>query len=182
MNEFANRIAVDWHKTLERTLELATHGWDVAVHYRRSQDEASATAALAAGLGAAAKTFSADLADEPCCAALVPQVRQAFGRIDAVVNNASTFEHDEVESFSYARLEQMMRANCAPAVVLGQALHAHLALRQASGCVVNVLDQKLWNPNPDHFSYTLSKAALESATTLMALALDRKSTRLNSSH
>lgn len=156
------------------TLELATHGWDVAVHYRRSQDEASATAALAAGLGAAAKTFSADLADEPCCAALVPQVRQAFGRIDAVVNNASLFEHDDVGSFSYAAMERAWRANTAPAIVLARALHASASEPghpSGGGTVVNLLDQKLWNPNPDYLSYTLSKAALEVATTLLAQAL-----------
>ncbi len=42
---------------------------------------------------------------------------------------------------------------------------------EARGCVVNLLDQKLWNPNPDYLSYTLSKAALEAATTLLAQAL-----------
>ena len=151
--------------------ELAAHGFDVAVHYRRSADEAARTVIEATARGARAQAFGADLNDEAAARALLPAVVHAFGRVDAVVNNASTFEHDEVDSFSYARLEQMMRANCAPAVVLGQALHAHLGVRPGSGCVVNVLDQKLWNPNPDHFSYTLSKAALESATTLMALAL-----------
>ena len=122
-------------------------------------------------MGGKAHANLASVADPVGAASIIEDAVQRFGRIDAVVNNASTFEHDEVDSFSYARLEQMMRANCAPAVVLGQALHAHLAVRPGSGCVVNVLDQKLWNPNPDHFSYTLSKAALESATTLMALAL-----------
>ena len=58
-------------------------------------------------------------------------------------------------------MERHWRANTAPAVILAQALHA----RTSNGCVVNLLDQKLWNPNPDHFAYTLSKAALEAATT-----------------
>ena len=51
------------------------------------------------------------------------------------------------------------------------ALHAHLAARGAQGCVVNLLDQKLANPNPDYLSYTLSKAALQSATVMLAQAL-----------
>ncbi|MFY9510529.1 MAG: SDR family oxidoreductase, partial [Rubrivivax sp.] len=58
------------------------------------------------------------------------------------------------------------RANTAPAIVLARALHA-----VGGGAVVNLLDQKLWNPNPDFLSYTLSKAALEAATTLLAQAL-----------
>jgi NAD(P)-dependent dehydrogenase (short-subunit alcohol dehydrogenase family) len=93
-----------------------------------------------------------------------------FGTVRAVVNNASMFEHDEVASFSYATLERHLRANTAPAIVLARALHAQLP-DGTQGVVVNLLDQKLANPNPDHLSYTLSKAALESATTMLAMAL-----------
>jgi NAD(P)-dependent dehydrogenase (short-subunit alcohol dehydrogenase family) len=64
------------------------------------------------------------------------------------------------------------RANTAPAILLAQALHQHLLERQSGqGVVVNLLDQKLWNLNPDHFSYTLSKAALQTATVMLAQAL-----------
>jgi NAD(P)-dependent dehydrogenase (short-subunit alcohol dehydrogenase family) len=68
-------------------------------------------------------------------------------------------------------METHWRANTAPAIVLAQALHGHLAALGRQGCVVNLLDQKLWNPNPDYLSYTLSKAALEAASTLLAQAL-----------
>jgi NAD(P)-dependent dehydrogenase (short-subunit alcohol dehydrogenase family) len=61
-------------------------------------------------------------------------------------------------------------SNTGAAIVLAQALHAHLAERGANGVVVNLLDQKLWNLNPDFFSYTLSKAALQAATTMLAQA------------
>lgn len=88
-----------------------------------------------------------------------------------MVNNASTFEHDSAASFSFAALEKHMRSNTGAAIVLAQALHAHVAGRQATGAVVNLLDQKLWNQNPDFFSYTLSKAALEAANTMLAMAL-----------
>jgi NAD(P)-dependent dehydrogenase (short-subunit alcohol dehydrogenase family) len=87
------------------------------------------------------------------------------------VNNASRFEHDDARSFGAASLAAHMMANTAAPVLLAQALAAHLQERNGTGCVVNLLDQKLWNPNPDFFSYTLSKAALESATTLLAQAL-----------
>ncbi len=152
------------------TLDLAAHGFDVAVHYRGSQDEAQATAAEARALGATADCFAADLCDEAATRALVPSVVARLGRLDAVVNNASDFAYDDPASFSYARLEQQMRANTAPAVLLARALHRLLA-DDRSGVVVNLLDQKLWNPNPDYFSHTLSKAALEAATTLLAMAL-----------
>lgn len=150
-------------------LELAAHGHDVAVHWRGSQDEALATARACEANGVRAITFRADLADEAAARALLPAVADAFGRVDAVVNNASAFEYDTAADFSYDLLQRQIAANTAPAVVLAQALHD--LGPETGGCVVNLLDQKLWNPNPDHFSYTLSKAALESATTMLAMAL-----------
>ena len=158
----------------EIVLELARHGFDVAVHFRTASEEADATVADAHALGARAWAFRADLSDEASCRTLVPAVVAQCGRLDAVVNNASAFEYDSVASFSYAAMDAHWRANTAPAVVLAQALHSHLADlggAERSGCVVNLLDQKLWNPNPDYLSYTLSKAALEAATTLLAQAL-----------
>lgn len=148
-------------------LELAAHGWDVAVHHHRS--DAGETLAALRSAGARAEAFAADLASEAECEALLPQVVQRLGRIDAVVNNASLFEHDDVAGFRYETMERHWRSNTAPAVVLARAL-----LGSGGGCVVNLLDQKLWNPNPDHLSYTLSKAALEAATTLLAQALAPK--------
>lgn len=152
-------------------LELAAHGFDIALHCRRSIDDAGRTAAELRTLGARAQCFQADLADEAACRALVPQVARAMRRIDAVVNNASHFEYDNAQSFSYAALDAHWRANTAPAIVLANALAESLKGCSQTGCVVNLSDQKLWNPNPDYLSYTLSKAALEAATTLLAMAL-----------
>ena len=159
-------------------LDMAAHGHDVALHYRGSRADAEATLADAQALGAAAAAFGCDLADEAACRALVPRVLARFGRLDAVVNSAATFEHDDAASFGHAAMERHWRANTAPAILLAQALHAHLTASpaaedgaQRNGCVVNLLDQKLWNPNPDFLSYTLSKAALRTATLLLAQAL-----------
>ena len=151
-------------------LELAAHGWDLAVHYRQSAASAAQTVAALREAGARAEAFGADLADEAACEALVPAVAQAFGRIDAVVNNASAFELDTVESFSIAVMDRMWRANSAPPILLARALHRALP-PEGRGAVINLLDQKLWNPNPDYLSYTLSKAALEAANTMLAQAL-----------
>jgi NAD(P)-dependent dehydrogenase (short-subunit alcohol dehydrogenase family) len=151
-------------------LELAAGGWQVAVHYRGSAEEAAQTA-TDCERHAASATFQADLSDEAQLRGLLPQVLQRFGSVDAVVNNASLFQNDDARSFTAASLGAHMLANTAAPVLLAQALAAHLQQRGAEGAVVNLLDQKLWNPNPDFFSYTLSKAALESATTLLAQAL-----------
>lgn len=152
-------------------LELAGHGFDLAVHCHRSMQEAQATAEQIRLLGARAQVFQADLADEGAARSLIPAIVRDLGQVDAVVNNASSFEYDDATGFNYARLDAQMRGNAAPAIVLAQTLAEHLLHRGAKGCVVNLLDQKLWNPNPDHFSYTLAKAALEAATTMLAMAL-----------
>ena len=150
-------------------LDLAANGWRVAVHYRSAATEADATVAAIRAAGGQAQAFGADLAFEAQCEALVPAVHRAFDRVDAVVNNASLFEYDDVATFSLARMEAHWRANTAPAILLARALYSHCG--RDGGVVINLLDQKLWNPNPDYLSYTLSKAALEAANTLLAQAL-----------
>jgi NAD(P)-dependent dehydrogenase (short-subunit alcohol dehydrogenase family) len=151
-------------------LDLAAAGWQVAVHYRGSQQDAMQTVAACAA-HAPSDAFAADLGDEAQVRALVPAVLRRFGRLDAVVNNASRFEHDDAGSFTPASLTAHMATNTVAPVLLAQALAAHLEQRDGTGAVVNLLDQKLWNPNPDFLSYTLSKAALEAATTLLAQGL-----------
>jgi len=152
-------------------LHLGSKGFDVAVHCRDSQSDAESAMSELKAVGARAAVFAADLADEDACRGLVPAVVACFGRLDAVVNNASTFEYDTPTSFGHAAMDRHWRANVAPAVLLAQALHGHLGVRGGTGCVVNLLDQKLWNLNPDYFSYTLSKAALQSATVMLAQSL-----------
>ena len=155
----------------EIALVLAAAGWQVAVHYRSSEADAIKTAADCARLSGAAGIFDADLQDETAVRALLPRVVAHFGQVDAVVNNASLFEHDNAESFGFKALEQHLRTNTGAPILLAQALHTHLTARGGQGAVVNLLDQKLWNQNPDFLSYTLSKAALEAANTVLALAL-----------
>ena len=157
----------------EIALALAAGGWQVAVHYRGSADDARQTMADCQKLAPAATfdVFQADLQDEAAVRSLLPRVIERFGAVDAVVNNASLFEHDSIASFGYEALGAHLRANAGAPILLAQALHAHLQSRNGTGAVVNLLDQKLWNQNPDFLSYTLSKAALEAATTLLAMAL-----------
>lgn len=154
----------------EIALTLARAGWQVAVHYRQSQLEAVDTVAECEQYGLAA-AFEADLGDEAAVRALLPRVVSHFGAVDAVVNSAALFEHDSADSFSYAQMEQHLRSNTGAAIVLAQALHTHVLARAGDGVVVNLLDQKLWNQNPDFLSYTLSKAALEAANTMLAQCL-----------
>lgn len=158
----------------EIALALAAGGWQVAVHFRGSAQEAAATVQACRNLaaaGAETDSFQADLGDEGQARALLPRVIQRFGTVDAVVNNASIFEHDSIQTFGYDALMAHLRTNAGAPMLLAKGLHEHVHSRQATGVVVNLLDQKLWNQNPDFLSYTLSKAALEAANTVLAMAL-----------
>lgn len=160
----------------EIALALARAGWQVAVHYRDSVEDARLTSLECTGLSGNSASFRANLGNEAAVRNLLPRVIAHFGHLDAVVNSASTFEHDDAASFSFAAMEKHMRSNAGAAILLAQALHTHVQEQRAAGqaargAVVNLLDQKLWNPNPDFLSYTLSKAALEAANTLLAQAL-----------
>jgi NAD(P)-dependent dehydrogenase (short-subunit alcohol dehydrogenase family) len=158
----------------EIALTLARAGWQVAVHHRHSRTEAEQTAIDCNAVnpnGAPAMVCFADLSVEASVRGLVPAVVAQFGMLDAVVNSASVFEHDSAETVDVASFQMHWMANTAAPVLLAQALHQHVVGRGGNdGVVVNLLDQKLWNPNPDFFSYTLSKGALETANTLMAQA------------
>ena len=139
--------------------------------FRSSREQAEATAADCRALGARAVVLVAALAEDAAVQALLPQAVAALGRVDAVVNNASLFSYDDAQGAGPDLMDAHWRVNTAAPVRLAQALAAHVAQRGGTGCVVNLLDQKLWNPNPDYFSYTLSKAALKEATVLLAQAL-----------
>jgi NAD(P)-dependent dehydrogenase (short-subunit alcohol dehydrogenase family) len=157
----------------EIALALAKDGWRVAVHYRDSLEDATKTVADCKELAGASAAFRANLSNETAVRNLLPSVIREFGQVDAVVNSASTFEQDTPSTFSFAAMEKHMRSNAGAGILLAQALYEHVLARggDTRGVVINLLDQKLWNQNPDFLSYTLSKAALEAANTVLAMAL-----------
>lgn len=154
-------------------LALAQRGWDVVIHYARSADAAHATVAAIEALGQRAVALQCDLNDEAAVKALVRRASAALGPVSCVVNNASLFDYDSAADFSAASLQAHMHVNLVAPILLAQALY-EATPDGAQAIVVNLLDQKLFNLNPDFLSYTLSKAALHSATTMLALALAPK--------
>lgn len=154
-------------------LALAQRGWDVVVHYARSADEAQATVKEIEALGQRAVALHCELDDEAAVKSLLPLASQALGAISCVVNNASLFDYDDAKTFSSASLKAHMQVNVAAPVILAQALFDAVK-EDTQAVVINLLDQKLFNLNPDFLSYTLSKAALHSATTMLAQALAPK--------
>jgi NAD(P)-dependent dehydrogenase (short-subunit alcohol dehydrogenase family) len=149
---------------------LAAAGWDVAIHYRHSVGGAEATAAAVRQLGRRAVLLDCDLSDEQAVRALAGRAIAALGPLGCIVNNAALFSFDHPTQFSPALLAAHMQANVAAPLLLAQALHAATPDGKQA-VVINLLDQKLVNLNPDFLSYTLSKAALQTATTMLAQAL-----------
>ena len=149
-------------------LFLAEHGWDVAVHYRFSEQDAMRTVQDIRNLGRRSVALRCDLTDEDAVNTLMTRVQQALGTPSCLVNNASVFEHDSVTDFSAHSLDFHMRTNLTAPVLLSRALYAMTPEGEQS-VVINLLDQKLDNLNPSFLSYTLSKAALNTATTLLAV-------------
>lgn len=144
---------------------LAEDGWHVIIHYNSSGTQARTLEAEITAAGGSASTVQWDLADSAGIRDFAAQI----GRIDLLVNSASVFEMDRPENVEPADLEQALRVNLMAPVLLASAMAAHHTTH-ASGCIINLLDQKLYNLNPDFFSYTLAKHALLGATTTMAMA------------
>ncbi len=155
---------------------FAQAGWHVWCHYARSGEAAHALQEELRGEGWAVDTVAADLAHESEALAMMAHLAQRSGGLRAVVNNASVFEPDTGIDFDPALTRRQLEVNLIAPLLLGRELARQQAARQAStpspdACVVHLLDQKVFNLNPDYFSYTTSKLALERSVALQAQAL-----------
>lgn len=148
-------------------LEAARAGFDVAVHCRAARDEAQAVADEIASLGRRAAVLDAELTDEDQTASLIGRAAQALGPVTLLVNSASTFEDDRLATATRASWDAHLDANLRAPVVLAQAFAAALP-SEAGGQIVNIVDQRVLRPNPQFFSYSLSKAGLWWVTRTMA--------------
>lgn len=160
-------------------LYLAGRGLDVAIHYARSKAEAEATADEARLLGVRAITARADLLDEAATGSLVSRAAEALDRpLTVLVNNASTFDYDNIRSASRESWDRNLGTNLRAPFVLTQAfarqvpaaLHGPGGLR-AQALVVNMLDQRVRKLTPEFMTYTIAKMGLWAFTQTAARAL-----------
>lgn len=161
----------------EIALQFARQGWDVAIHYGRSEKEAQETVVQIQTFGVKAVAFQADLADEQAVKNTFVAVSEQFSNLHCLVNSASIFEYDRANSdtpLNSKSLQDHMQVNLAAPILLTQLMFEfqknHGNKSDAIPSVIQLLDQKLINLNPDYLSYTLSKAAL--ATSVEMLAMD----------
>lgn len=152
-------------------LDLAREGWKISVHYRKSRKEADALVAEinSAGQGRAV-ALAANLEKETEVETLVPRAVAALGPLTALINNASVFENDGIDTMTRGSWDRHVETNLRAPLVLAQGFAKQLP-PGAEGAIVNILDQRVWRMTPKFFSYTLTKAALWTATQTMAQAL-----------
>jgi NAD(P)-dependent dehydrogenase (short-subunit alcohol dehydrogenase family) len=154
---------------------LAADGWHLLIHCGGSEHEA---AALAAELGNS-KSVSADLAD-PDVAARIIGALDGLPPARLLVNNAARFAYDAADDFTAALWDEHQAVNVRAPALLSQAFVKAIGVGAAAGqgLIVNLLDAKLLEPNPDFFSYTVSKMALAGLTELQARAYGRRGIRV----
>jgi NAD(P)-dependent dehydrogenase (short-subunit alcohol dehydrogenase family) len=151
-------------------LRLSGLGFSIAIQYRNSRQDADAALAAIAERGGRALAFEADLAEHAEVDALLPAVNARMGCASCLINNASYFADDRVETLTASSWRKHMATNLEAPVFLAQAFAAQLPPGE-TGNIVNIVDQRVLRPNPLFFSYTLSKSALWAATKTMAQAL-----------
>lgn len=150
-------------------LDLARGGWRVAVHYGSSRAEAEAVVASIRTDGGAAEAFPADLADAAALGPLIDAAATALGPLTCLVNNASVFLDDRVETMRVEDWDIQQAVNLRAPVVLARHFAARLPA-DARGDIVNIVDQRVLRPTPEYFSYAVSKAGLHAVTRMLAQA------------
>lgn len=146
---------------------LHREGWRVAIHYRASAVEADTLAASLNALRAgSAMTAQADLLDVPALGALIGRCVETFGRLDALVNNASTFYPTAVSTIDEGDWSTLIGSNLKAPLFLSQAAAPHL--RAAHGCIVNITDIHTERPMPGYVVYNVAKAGLRGLTLSLA--------------
>jgi NAD(P)-dependent dehydrogenase (short-subunit alcohol dehydrogenase family) len=148
-------------------LDLASDGWNVAVHYNGSQADAESCAAQCRALGVKAAALQADLSREAETATLVARANAALGPLSALINSASLFENDEWHSATRQSWDDHMETNLRAPLLLSQDFARQLPEGE-TGAIVNLIDQRVYKPTPQFLSYSLSKAGLHWLTTTLA--------------
>ncbi len=151
-------------------LALAEDGWQVAIHFKDSADDAERAVQEITNADGRAITLQADLADEDAVKALIPEIARQLGVVGCVINNASLFEEDTIASTTKRSWNDHMAVNLRAPFLLTQSLVENLPNGEKSN-IINIVDQRVENLTPYFTSYTLSKSALWTLTQTSAAAL-----------
>lgn len=149
---------------------LARQGWAIAVHHHDSAADAAIVVDAIRGLGGRAIAISADFSKADDVAGLVDRAATELGPLGCLINNASIFERDEIDSVSPESWRRHIDINLTAPLFLSQSFARQLPLT-AEGAIVNIIDERVWNLTPHFVSYTVSKSGLWTLTRTLALAL-----------
>jgi NAD(P)-dependent dehydrogenase (short-subunit alcohol dehydrogenase family) len=151
-------------------LDLAANGWNVAIHYNTSQEDADSVAQAARAFGADAAILQCDLSKESETATLVDRAAAEIGPLTALINSASLFENDDWQSATRQSWDDHIEINLRAPLLLSQLLARQLP-SSAGGNIINIIDQRVLKPTPQFLSYSVSKAGLYWLTTTLAQAM-----------
>ncbi|TCR69858.1 SDR family oxidoreductase [Bosea sp. BK604] len=149
---------------------LAAEGYAVVIHCQNSLAEAQALAAELRAKGGKAAVVTGDLADPSAVDGIIPAAEAALGPVTLLVNSASSFLVDDIRNLDVPTWNRQFSINLRAPSVLAGALANRLPADR-DGCIVNIVDQRVWKLTPQYYSYTLTKSALLTATVTMAQAL-----------
>jgi len=154
-------------------LKLAAAGYPLIVHARHADEDAAETVRLIEAEGGQAAIVTGDLSDRFELSTLIQRAAEPFGPLAVLVNSASLFQDDRMGTITDESWDAHFAANLHAPVMLAQAFAAQVdALpKGADPSIVNIIDQRVLKPNPQFFTYSLTKAALHRATVTMAQAL-----------
>ncbi len=152
-------------------LKLAGEGWNIAIHYRHSLEEAKSLQSEVNALGCVACLLQADLAKPDDVRRLFKQAKDELGILTGLINNASLFEPDELGNLTDESFQAHIRTNLHAPLILTEQLAKQEGIKAIGGHIVNIVDQRVLNLRPDFISYTLSKAALWTLTQTSAMDL-----------
>lgn len=148
-------------------LDLAAAGWNVAVHYHGSAEDADSAVQAARGFGVEGAGLKCDLSKEAETTTLVERAAREIGPLTALINSASLFENDDWQSANRKTWDDHIETNLRAPLVLSQAFAKQLP-QDAMGSIINIVDQRVLKPTPQFLSYSLSKAGLYWLTTTLA--------------
>lgn len=160
------------------SLNLGKSGYSVAIQYRKSKSEAHALAEEIETYGVSSCVVHCDFTDQLSTSTLINRANKKIGEIQALVNNASVFEYDDISNFENNKWDLHMSVNGKSQLILINSLMKQLS-EDNEGSIVNILDQKIATPNPDYLSYTASRFAMLGMTNALAIGLAPRA-RINS--
>ena len=153
-------------------LNLAKHGYDIAIHYNKSKTSAINLVEELNSLKVKSSIFKLDLMKIDKIEEWFDEINKVFGTVNVLINNASVFEYDSLKSSSLSSLNKHLDINLKAPFLLSKFFVKNL--KSQKGDIINILDQRVLNISPYFTSYTISKSALHTLTKSLALSLAPK--------